>query len=248
MDTLYQNNLTIDLEKLMLRRGVEAVPLLKRCSQENPTVAVNQEEVTILPWEFQEVTLLIPENECYHGTVLLEAETPNGIYIKDTQINAVQNKVILDLYNGSDTDINIQKGKRLAKIYPIIDINSCDKKGTKDDNEEFDFFNKGRIDELVMMVDYCETSFADWQKCEIKDLIAEFADVFELPTEIDVVRTPPPISVKINLLHDYPLAARARKLPIQWLPQIQEEIQRMIKSGVIEPSSSAYNSPLVVVR
>ncbi|XP_076438810.1 uncharacterized protein LOC143277793 [Babylonia areolata] len=52
----------------------------------------------------------------------------------------------------------------------------------------------------------------------------------------------------LNLTSDTPIRAKQYPLPYSQRETIQEEVQQMLKMGVIEPSSSPYSSPIVLVK
>ncbi len=80
------------------------------------------------------------------------------------------------------------------------------------------------------------------QKAEQQHLIGHFSDVFSsVPGKTQLVRhdikTPPGVIVK----------QRPYRIPEARRQAIEEEIQQMLKLGVIEPSHSPWSSPIVLV-
>ncbi|KAL1269301.1 hypothetical protein QQF64_031590 [Cirrhinus molitorella] len=80
------------------------------------------------------------------------------------------------------------------------------------------------------------------QKTELQHLVGQFSDVFSiLPGRTNVIthdiRTPPGVIVR----------QRPYRVPEARRQAIEEEIQEMLKLGVIEPSRSPWSSPIVMV-
>ncbi len=80
------------------------------------------------------------------------------------------------------------------------------------------------------------------QKGELQHLIGQFSDVFSpLPGQTNVIQhdiqTPPGIIIR----------QRPYRVPEARRRAIEEEIQQMLKLGVIEPSRSPWSSPIVLV-
>ncbi|KAL1250905.1 hypothetical protein QQF64_018701 [Cirrhinus molitorella] len=80
------------------------------------------------------------------------------------------------------------------------------------------------------------------QKTELQHLVGQFSDVFSiLPGRTNVIthdiRTPPGVIVR----------QRPYRVPEDRRQAIEEEIQEMLKLGVIEPSHSPWSSPIVMV-
>ena len=51
----------------------------------------------------------------------------------------------------------------------------------------------------------------------------------------------------IRLVHDRPVQTRQYPLPFSQTEKVREEIEKLLEMGVIEPSSSLYSSPIVLV-
>ncbi len=80
------------------------------------------------------------------------------------------------------------------------------------------------------------------QKAELQHLVGQFSDVFSpTPGWTQVlhheIRTPPGTVVR----------QRPYRVPEARRRAIEEEIQQMLKLGVIEPSNSPWSSPIVMV-
>ncbi|KAK3735800.1 hypothetical protein QZH41_007420 [Actinostola sp. cb2023] len=84
------------------------------------------------------------------------------------------------------------------------------------------------------------------QRSELTALLTEYRDVFTAsPGDLgrtDLVRH------NINTGDNRPIKQPARRLPMHRQMEAEQHVQQMIKDGIIEPSSSAWASPIVLVK
>lgn len=81
------------------------------------------------------------------------------------------------------------------------------------------------------------------QKSEINDLIVSFSDVFS-----DLPGCTSTVSHKIYLTSEIPVHRKPYPVPHHLQTHFDEEVANMTKLGIIEPSTSPYCSPSVLVR
>lgn len=82
------------------------------------------------------------------------------------------------------------------------------------------------------------------EKAEILKLVEEFSDVFSTPDK--PLQRSKQCQVRIHTTGP-PLQSRPYPLAIQQRAKLREELDRMLKLDVIQPSSSAWSSPIVMV-
>lgn len=84
---------------------------------------------------------------------------------------------------------------------------------------------------------------SDEQREQIRDIVYEFRDIFSDAPGICTLGTH-----KIQLTTGEPIQSRPYPLPHAMREAVDAELDAMLELGVIEPSISAYASPIVVVR
>ena len=84
------------------------------------------------------------------------------------------------------------------------------------------------------------------QTTAVAALLASFADVFS-STKGDIGRTGA-VKHSIDTGDASPIRQRARRLPIHLRANAENEVQKMLSCGVIEPSSSPWAPPVVLVK
>ncbi|XP_076461774.1 uncharacterized protein LOC143294228 [Babylonia areolata] len=87
-----------------------------------------------------------------------------------------------------------------------------------------------------------ETEDPDFAE-QLRVLVEEFDDVFtDLPTCTTLEEC------RINLRTDVPVCCKPYPVPFSQRETVEKEIDAMLKLGVIEPSTSSYASPIVLVK
>ncbi|XP_069138852.1 uncharacterized protein [Argopecten irradians] len=118
------------------------------------------------------------------------------------------------------------------------------------DNDEEDDFSPSNIvtlptsvgTETVKDVDVSDELELEQQQ-DVNELLSEFADVL---TGVHGKTTL--VEHDINLTTNDPVRVKSHTLPFQMKATIREEVDKMLKMGVIEPSDSPFASPVVIVR
>ncbi|GFO41580.1 transposon tf2-11 polyprotein [Plakobranchus ocellatus] len=82
-----------------------------------------------------------------------------------------------------------------------------------------------------------------YKLCEVNDILDEFSDVLTaLPGHT------PSIMHHIELTTDVPIRVKPYPLPFSSQEFVREETAKLLDLGVIEPSTSSYCSPIVLVK
>jgi len=84
---------------------------------------------------------------------------------------------------------------------------------------------------------------SETQRKEVMDLLEEYQDVF---TDVPGLTTLGEHS--ITLTTNEPIHSKPYKIPHAMQDTVDEELETMLRMGIIEPSSSAYASPIVIVK
>ena len=101
-------------------------------------------------------------------------------------------------------------------------------------------------DEIQKLVDGIDIPLTSTQKKRVQALMKENLQVFTLPGEpkgrTDWVKH------EIHVDTDVPIKQAVRRSPIHLRDAAEQEVQKMLKDDVIEPSNSPWASPVVLVR
>ena len=99
------------------------------------------------------------------------------------------------------------------------------------------------IDDLYRRTMLC---LEETRRSEVTALLTEFSDVFACSAD-NLGRTSI-VKHEIHTNESKPIRQKPRRLPISQRAVAEAEIENMLKRGVIEPSSSPWASPIVLVR
>ena len=81
------------------------------------------------------------------------------------------------------------------------------------------------------------------QKAELRNLVTEFKDVItDIPGSTDLIEH------EIRLNSNEPVRSKPYTAPYALNKCIKDKIKSMLQMGIIEPSSSPYASPVVIVK
>ena len=104
------------------------------------------------------------------------------------------------------------------------------------------------IDENTLpsnLVQFEEGYLNNDETCEIKALIDEFADIFSKNSD-DIGKSD--YIHKIKLTDEVPFKSRAYRIPQAQKKIVEDEIEKMLRTGVIVKSNSPWSSPVVLVK
>ena len=96
--------------------------------------------------------------------------------------------------------------------------------------------------ETVDMIEI-DGNLSDQQKAEISALLQQFEEIFS-----DVPGCTNLIEHEINLTSDVPVRSKPYTVPFSMCDGLKRDIEAMISNGIIQPSSSPYASPVVLVK
>jgi transposase InsO family protein len=147
-------------------------------------------------------------------------------------------EVIVQVMNVSPTPVTIYKGMKLGEAIPrhhVLMVN--------DGVSEVPSVPTSQLQASDFSLDHSDLSPAE--KTQLQDLLTQFADLFA-PKGGPVGRTP-------NVKHSIPTEGRPVRQPLRRIPEalkgaVDAEVTKMLEHGVVQPSSSPWSSPIVMVK
>ena len=95
-------------------------------------------------------------------------------------------------------------------------------------------------------VDLTDADLTDTQKAELQNLLNEYRDIFALkPNELGRTNL---VQHHIDTGDHAPIRQRAYRVPAAQKERIEHCIDEMLEQGVIRPSTSAWSSPVVLIK
>jgi len=94
------------------------------------------------------------------------------------------------------------------------------------------------VDDVITL-----SELTDVQKDQLSELLTEFSDVFtDVPKKTNLIQH------KVKLTTDKPVYRKPYPIPYALSEKVQQEINDMLNLGIIEPTTSPYAAPIVVLK
>ena len=180
------------------------------------------------------------------GTNLLKERT--GLMVARSLSDIRSGSVLVRVCNPGSTDVNLYKGTTLAIGEPVEVTNTCnvcnihtESKTSTDHSNITDF-----PEHLQDVLDRGSVHLSTSQKEQLKQKLIEFSDV--ISSKDDMLGRTNITKYKINTGTEVPIRQKVRRVPMHMQDQVDKAMQDMIEKDVIEPSSSPWQSNVVLVK
>ena len=170
-------------------------------------------------------------NDC----VVCATEIRNGVFIASSIGKPIGGKIPVRILNTTDEDINLDNLR--PEIHDLTQYSFCsfDKCDNNDANRVKQLFSLLQLKHLNKE-----------EQISLENLCAKFSDIFCLPgdklTTTDIYQQK--ITLKPNVESVY---VKPYRLPVFQKGEIKRQIDEMLKEGIIEPCSSEWSSPVLLV-
>ena len=147
-----------------------------------------------------------------------------------------EKNVPVRVLNVTEDPVTVYKGQSLAEFTEAM----MNEGRTRDDATK-----TGKITYDLIAETTLGESISTEQKNRLKRLLRRYNKVFAYPGNEGQVTH---IEHTIPLTTDNPIACRPRRLPTQWRPGVEEEVQELQRRGMIRPSESGYAAPVCPIK
>ena len=166
-----------------------------------------------------------------------------GLLISKTLVDTSQTQMTVSVLNVSNKSVTLKPNLTLGIIHPIEKISICDP--LEDGKAEHKTPEAPLPEHLQPLVDNVSSELTGEEKQKLSSVVGEFQDVFTSP-DGKLGQT--------NLAEHYietgdtkPFKMPCRRIPLFKRHIVESEIKKMLDQGVIEPSTSPWNSPICLV-
>lgn len=170
------------------------------------------------------------KDEC----VVCASEIQNGLYIANTIVKPIENRIPILVLNTTDQEIkleNIAPTLHNFSEYNVCTFNKVDK-------------NAERVKELFSILNLKHLNKEE--RLSIESLCAKYSDIFCLSN--DKITTTQLYKHTISLKDNTePIFTKPYRLPYSQKSEVKKQIDSMLKDGIIEPARSEWSSPLLLV-
>ena len=251
MDFLRPHGCLVNLEEDLLRISGEEVPLqrLSPADRIQTCFRVILEETVDLPPHAESIVPVkaegLPCSDERWGILEPAVEKPyasDGLMIGRTLVNLREPLVPVRVMNLSDNPRRIKKGSMIAVggfVQSVLGTQSCHNEEIREDSSKIP-------EHLQDLYQRSISGLNPGQQRQVCNLLCEFSDLFS-QGQHDLGKTDA-IQHRINTGDAAPLRQPPRRVPLAKRREAQQAVEEMHNAGVIEPSSSPWASPVVLVR
>ncbi len=171
----------------------------------------------------------------------------DGLLIGRTLVDLHQKHIPLRLMNLSTEPRNIRKGTKVARCEAV----SCVLPSSAEHTAVIGYVGAAEKTEQLPhhireLYDRSVTHLSSDESRQVSQLLCEFSDVFSTgPHDLGCTDR---VKHRINTGGAAPIRQPPRRLPLMKKQEAEKIVQDMQEQGVIEPSSSPWSSPVVLVR
>lgn len=165
-----------------------------------------------------------------------------GLMLARTFCKESDSRIVINAVNLTNESLYLDQHSLLGKLDPVDEVKPIDF-----DNEDQNISDDITLPEhLKCLVENASTELSLDQKLQLKKCIFEYQDIFTAPDgklgRTDIVKH------SIDTGNSKPIRVPPRRVPISQRVVIENEIDKMLKNDVIEPSTSAWSSPILLVK
>jgi hypothetical protein len=164
-------------------------------------------------------------------------EMRNGLYVASTVIPHQCANIPVRLLNTSGRDVTLCRGATLSDLEPVAVVPDEIEPEVTPLNID-SAWKDGLVNDLSEEID-------PGTRHEISCILDDYADCFS-KSEFDLGRTTF-VKHSIDTGDHRPISQALRRQPIQYLPEIDRQLEELSRQGIIEPAASPWASNLVIV-
>ena len=234
--------LTMGNEQIVLSREGENMPSARMTTRRAVVIPAGSEMVIGV----QPYRKILPEEKPYLIQPLTTFSPRTGLVMGRTLTKCDQHGAKVLVVNTTDTAINVNKGTFVAFASPVDGIYGAVQHDTEvsDKIPDYDSVIDKMPKHLRNLVE--ETDLCRKDKILCAQLVIEYEDTFLRP-DGPLGRTEA-TTHKIFTGDSAPIKQKHRRIPIGQQGIIDDELDRMLRLGVIEPSESPWRSQIVLSR
>ena len=209
--------------------------------------------VTLPPQKITVISARIGANRSFSVGVPTVVETlPGGVGMPQTliQVDSKSRKVNVCLVNLTEREVHIPKLQKIATVQPAraIEVHTSSEQVKESCMPTSDSTAAATDSTQVqdVPVDLEDTDLTEDQRCQVKDLLRRYSDVFaSSKMELGTAKG---IKHGIKLTDPHPFKDRPRRIPPAYYKEVQQHIEEMLACGAIRRSKSPWCSNVVLAR
>ena len=169
----------------------------------------------------------------------------HGVGVAATLSKREENSIVVRLINVTEQSVKIKKNTPVAMFSPVTVIEEATVRSTtetwEDENREAE--NK---EKFLHQFDEELSELTEEEQHKFRELLNKYSDQFMSPG--NMIGQTGMVQHQIHTGEHPPIKQRPRREPLGMQGAVKEELQKMLDKKIIEPSNSAWASPIVLVK
>lgn len=200
------------------------------CSIEVPMLGGPIPNFVTIPPRCEVIRTINDSKLCDEGNVILNEEIAPGIFVASSIVSRTYPYIrLINITNENvQIDTNCIRHEKLTN-YDIFQVNETNNEQNR---------QQKLLTELKLKV-------PDFIEKDLKNLCLEYNDIFGLKD--DPITTNNFYKQKLRLNDENPVYIKNYRTPNSQKVEIQQQVEKMLKNKIIEPSIAEYNSPILLV-
>lgn len=245
-DFIIQNKLKIDLNKNEVQLNDSTVKISDEVTEESLN-NINIDKYGIIPKK-----TLVPAGETMKleikikdyipvGTELLvePLDNKNNVLVYNAFCRVSENKTVdIIVANLSTSDVTLNKNTKLVKLDTQVEI--------QEQNFERQQARINKRQEEISADDFNLSHLPIHQRERLLKLLLSYSDIFS--KSMETIGESDLIQPRIELMHEEPVRVRPFKTPQALKPILKEQLDQLLKAGIIREADSNYAFPLIMVK
>lgn len=173
-----------------------------------------------------------------------------GLSVLATYVTVSNGHLLLPVANFTDEPLLLPRRAVLGVVHQATEVQDVSVQHLDADVAEENPQQTHRVKDPPSLPDLSQLHLSDSlkpaERAQIESLVTKYADCFAW-TDTDLGFTDR-VKHRIYLTDDHPIKQPYRRVPPSVLTEVKSHIEDLLEKGIIQPSSSPYSSPIVLVR
>ena len=244
IDFLVANDGSLKIKKQILKTASGKLKMYKQASNacahivitDTVTVPANTEK--FLQCKVDQ-PLLRKENIC--SVEPANYLTSKGCFVARTLVDPACDDIVMSVVNLSDQAVKINQQSVLGQLEDVEEICTGDKVKTMNSSCQHKL-----PDHLQVLLENSSKKLSATEKQQLSELLIKYEDIFIKPD--GVLGQTDLVEHDIETGDSKPIKIPPRRIPIFKRNQVDEELEKMIAQGIVEPSDSPWSAPICLVK
>ena len=180
------------------------------------------------------------------GMVCNLDESSELVYATAYSLSQATNRnVPIRILNSSESSTELHQGQKIAKFWPVVESVSVSQCASSDNDICASVTDNTQIspDTLAELHAAISPNLDSQEKAQLLQTLLSFSDVFSNSLGHTTVT-----AHKVDTGDAHPIRQYPRRLPYHYRDEVDKQVQEMLSQGVVEPSTSPWASPIVLVK